>query len=73
MTIRVSQGLKEKFERLAQDTRRSNGRALRWTISKTDLPYIIAYAITISSGREVVSILRVIHMARNLPANSWPQ
>jgi toxin ParE1/3/4 len=41
--------------------------------SVTDLPYIIAYAITISAGQEVVSILRVIHTARNWPAAAWPK
>lgn len=30
------------------------------------LPYVIAYAITRHEGREVVSILRVIHAARKL-------
>lgn len=36
------------------------------------LPFIIAYAITIQAGRETVSILRVIHTARNWPDEEWP-
>ena len=37
------------------------------------LPYIIAYAISAHRGREVVSILRVIHTARDWPAEDWPE
>lgn len=37
------------------------------------LPYIIAYSLTAQSGREVVSILRVIHTAREWPAQEWPE
>ena len=36
------------------------------------LPYIIAYAITNRSGRETVSILHVIHTARDWPDEQWP-
>jgi toxin ParE1/3/4 len=36
------------------------------------LPYIIAYALTPQEGREIVSILRVIHAARDWPAEEWP-
>ena len=38
----------------------------------TGLPYIIAFAITTDAGRETVSILRVIHTARDWPAEEWP-
>ncbi|HEX4182708.1 MAG TPA: type II toxin-antitoxin system RelE/ParE family toxin [Caulobacteraceae bacterium] len=38
----------------------------------TGLPYVIAYAITRREGREVVSILRVIHAARLWPDEGWP-
>jgi toxin ParE1/3/4 len=34
------------------------------------LPYIIAYALTDSD--KVVSVLRVIHTARNWSENQWP-
>jgi toxin ParE1/3/4 len=37
----------------------------------TRLPYIIAYALT--DGGDSVSILRVIHSARNWPPNEWPE
>lgn len=37
------------------------------------LPFIIAYALTTHVGREAVSILRVIHTARNWQADDWPQ
>jgi plasmid stabilization system protein ParE len=36
------------------------------------LPYILAYSISGEGGREVVSILRVIHTARDWPAEDWP-
>lgn len=36
------------------------------------LPYIIAYAISRGAGRETLSILRVIHAARNWPTGGWP-
>jgi toxin ParE1/3/4 len=37
------------------------------------LPFVIAYTITTRAGRETVSILRVIHTARNWPAEEWPK
>lgn len=36
------------------------------------LPYIIAYAVTKEAGREVVSILRVIHTTRDWSEEKWP-
>ena len=36
------------------------------------LPYIVAYAILPRSGDEIVAILRVIHTARDWPAEEWP-
>ena len=42
--------------------------------SVTRLPYVIAYAITSDpGGRESVSILRVIHNARDWPPDEWPE
>ncbi len=38
----------------------------------TRLPYIIAYAITKQAGHEIISILRVIHTARDWPDEKWP-
>lgn len=36
------------------------------------LPYIVAYAVTARGGRETISILRVIHTARDWPTEEWP-
>ena len=41
--------------------------------SVTRLPYIVAYSLTRKGGREVVSILRVIHTARDWPDEEWPR
>ena len=40
--------------------------------SVTGLPYIIAYEIVPRDTGEVVAILRVIHTARDWPAETWP-
>lgn len=39
----------------------------------TRLPYIIAYVITSSPTGESISIVRVIHTARDWPAEQWPK
>ena len=36
------------------------------------LPYILAYAIASQGEREVIAILRVIHMARDWREDDWP-
>jgi plasmid stabilization system protein ParE len=36
------------------------------------LPYIVAYAVTARGGRETISILRVIHTARDWPIEERP-
>jgi plasmid stabilization system protein ParE len=42
--------------------------------SVVGLPYIVAYAIRpLTSGREQLVILRVIHTARNWPKGKWPK
>ena len=41
--------------------------------SVTRLPYIIAYAITVSGAGESVAIIRVIHTARHWPDEQWPK
>lgn len=38
----------------------------------TGLPYILAYTIAQAGGEEAVVIVRVIHTARNWPAEKWP-
>lgn len=40
--------------------------------SVSRLPYIIAYALTVHRGREVVAMLRVIHTSRDWDLDSWP-
>lgn len=37
------------------------------------LPYIIAYAISASADGETIAIVRVIHTARDWPAEQWPK
>jgi plasmid stabilization system protein ParE len=41
--------------------------------SVSRVPYIIAYAIGAAGEGEVISILRVIHTARDWPPNTWPE
>jgi toxin ParE1/3/4 len=41
--------------------------------SVTRLPYIIAYAISPNPAGEAIAIVRVIHTARNWPAEQWPK
>ena len=41
--------------------------------SVTRLPYILAYAISQAGGEEILAIVRVIHMSRDLPAAQWPE
>jgi toxin ParE1/3/4 len=36
------------------------------------LPYLVAYEVSRRDGREVISILRVIHGARDWPEETWP-
>lgn len=40
--------------------------------SVTGQPYILAYAITQAGGEETVTIVRVIHTARDWPVEKWP-
>jgi plasmid stabilization system protein ParE len=39
----------------------------------TGLPYVIAYTIHAPHNRETISILRVIHTARNWRHEEWPK
>lgn len=49
------------------------GRVARtYEKSVTGLRYIIAYTLTQRGDREIVSILRVIHTARDWPNEEWP-
>ncbi len=44
-----------------------------YEISVTGLSYIIAYAITQTSGAEEIAIVRVIHTSRDWSAEEWPE
>ncbi len=39
----------------------------------TRLPYVAAYAVTDRAELEIVSVLRVIHTARDWPNDRWPE
>ena len=39
----------------------------------TRLPYVAAYAVTDRAELEIVSVLRVIHTARDWPDDQWPE
>jgi plasmid stabilization system protein ParE len=52
--------------------RRGRGSGI-YEKSVSRLPYIVAYALTQRGGREVVSILRVIHTSRDWPDEEWPR
>ncbi|PHR16993.1 MAG: plasmid stabilization protein [Hoeflea sp.] len=41
--------------------------------SVTNLPYILAYAITQRRGEEEIAIVRVIHTSRDWSAEEWPK
>ena len=51
-------------------SRQSKTTGVEKTVAR--LPYIIAYAVTKEAGREVVSILRVIHTSRDWSDEKWP-
>ena len=53
-------------------TGRPGGVAGTYEKVVTHLPYIIAFEISSSRQGEAVTILRVIHTARDWPANEWP-
>ena len=36
------------------------------------LPYIISYALATIEGRDIVTILRVVHTAQDWPKGGWP-
>jgi len=37
------------------------------------LPYILVYALVSNDGHEAISIVRVIHAARDWPDEQWPE
>jgi len=41
--------------------------------SVSGLPYVLAYCMEMTEGRETLFILRVIHAARQWPREEWPE
>jgi toxin ParE1/3/4 len=72
--LKVLDRIEQAAEKLGQMAIGRRGRVTgTYERSLSRLPYIIAYALqTLPSGTERVVILRVIHMARNWPKESWP-
>lgn len=65
--------LRETGEQLADFATGHPGRvSATYEKSVSRLPSIIAYALTVHQGREVIAILRVNHMSRDWDAESWP-
>jgi plasmid stabilization system protein ParE len=72
---RVAARLRSAGEALGETATGRKGR-VPGTYEKVvaGLPYIIAYAIgTLPDGGEVITIVRVIHGARNWPPGEWPE
>lgn len=70
---RVADRLRATCEALGEMATGRPGRVSgTYEKSVTRLPYIVAYALTERGGREVVSILRVIHTSRDWVDEEWP-
>jgi len=71
--LRVADRIRDAANLLSELPTGRPGR-VRGTYEKVlaPLPFIIAYAIATSGGREVVAVLRVIHTSRDWPPNDWP-
>lgn len=66
---RVAKGIRAAVEGLASIPTGRPGRvAGTYEKSVTRLPYIVAYVL----DDDAVSIIRVIHSARDWPAEGWP-
>lgn len=71
---RVADGIRAAASALAEIPTGRPGRVTdTYEKSVKHLPYIIAYAITSSPAGEAVAIVRVIHTARDWPAEQWPE
>lgn len=71
---RAADRIRETSAALGEMTTGRPGRVTgTYEKSVAGLPYIVAYAITAKAGRETVSILRVIHTARDWPPGEWPK
>lgn len=68
---KVAKRIRETVDSLGQFATGHPGRVSgTYEKSVTQLPYIIAYAL--SGDGSTVTILRVIHTSRNWTANQWP-
>ena len=71
--IRVAKALQEIGEKLgAFSTGRPGRTAGTYEKSVPRLPYVIVYAIRGTDTGETLTILRVIHSARDWPGGGWP-
>ncbi|MDB5658693.1 MAG: plasmid stabilization system [Cypionkella sp.] len=71
---RVADALRDAAEGLGQIATGRAGRVVgTYEKSVTRLPYIIVYVISARLGAEVLSIVRVIHTARDWPMGRWPE
>jgi toxin ParE1/3/4 len=69
---RIARRIRETGARLGDFATGHPGRvAGTYEKSVSGLPYILAYALT--DGDRAVSILRVIHAARDWSAEAWPE
>ncbi len=72
--LRVADRIRDTGEALGKHATGRPGRvAGTYEKSVARLPYIIAYALTERSGQDSVAVLRIIHTARNWPAEGWPE
>jgi toxin ParE1/3/4 len=72
--FKVADRIEETIHNLASTPTGRRGR-VAGTYEKVipRLPYIVAYALArMPAGEEVLTILRVIHGARDWPAGRWP-
>jgi toxin ParE1/3/4 len=70
---RIAERIRATGDELGERTTGRPGRVVGTYEKRVlQLPYIIAYAITNRTGPETVSILRVIHTARDWPDEQWP-
>lgn len=71
---RVADALRDVAEGLGRAATGRSGRvAGTYEKSVARLPYIIVYAISLRAGTEVLSIVRVVHTARDWSKGQWPK
>lgn len=71
----VASALRRAGDKLGQMATGHKGR-VSGTYEKliAKLPYIISYVLhVLPDGKEAITILRIIHTARNWPEEAWPE